>query len=260
MFFDEETIFVYIGYAAALATILTFTIQILKIIETRNVASLSSYMYIIYSLGLVCWATYGIFIENWILVFANLLTFLCTFAILILIIYYDAEDKIERARRDPLTYVFNRKYFEQTVPVKIAEASTVDKGFSVMMVKVVNLRNVIKNNGINAGNKILKTLAKFLEKDLRENDVVARFDDNKFAIFLYGADEKTVPFVAERLLNNVQAIKVKVSKSEEDNIDINIGICSSNQAKDMNDLLAKADKSLGTITSKSTNKYKICEK
>lgn len=53
--FDEEILFTYIGYAAGLATILTFAIQILRIIETKNVTNLSSYMYIIYSLGLVCW-------------------------------------------------------------------------------------------------------------------------------------------------------------------------------------------------------------
>ena len=52
--FDEEILFTYIGYAAGLATILTFAIQILRIIETKNVTNLSSYMYIIYSLGLVC--------------------------------------------------------------------------------------------------------------------------------------------------------------------------------------------------------------
>ena len=125
--FDEETLFSYIGYAAGLATILTFTIQIMKIIETKKVTNLSSYMYIIYTLGLICWAAYGIFIENWLIVLANLITFFFTFIILILILYYDAEDKIERARRDPLTYVFNRQYFEQIVPVKIAESKAQKK-------------------------------------------------------------------------------------------------------------------------------------
>lgn len=41
--FDEEILFTYIGYAAGLATILTFAIQILRIIETKNVTNLSSY-------------------------------------------------------------------------------------------------------------------------------------------------------------------------------------------------------------------------
>ena len=38
--FDEEILFTYIGYAAGLATILTFAIQILRIIETKNVTNL----------------------------------------------------------------------------------------------------------------------------------------------------------------------------------------------------------------------------
>ena len=82
--FDEEVIFSYIGYAAGLATILTFTIQIMKIIETKKITNLSSYMYIIYALGLICWAAYGVYIENWLIVIANLITFLFTFIILLL--------------------------------------------------------------------------------------------------------------------------------------------------------------------------------
>ena len=131
--FDEEILFTYIGYAAGLATILTFAIQILRIIETKNVTNLSSYMYIIYSLGLVCWFAYGVYIDSYILLFSNLITFFCTFIILILIIYYDAEDKIERERRDDITTVYNRKYFEQAVPEKIAQALVAKQNFALVM-------------------------------------------------------------------------------------------------------------------------------
>lgn len=137
--FDEEILFTYIGYAAGLATILTFAIQILRIIETKNVTNLSSYMYIIYSLGLVCWFAYGVYIDSYILLFSNLITFFCTFIILILIIYYDAEDKIERERRDDITTVYNRKYFEQAVPEKIAQALVAKQNFALVMLKVDNL-------------------------------------------------------------------------------------------------------------------------
>ncbi len=259
MMFDEEVLFTYIGYAAGLATILTFTIQILKIIETKNVTSLSSYMYIIYSLGLVCWAAYGIYIENWLIVFANLITFFFTFAILMLIIYYDAEDKIERARRDELTYTFNRKYFEQTIPVKIAEAKTVNQNFAIMLVSLTNFANSAKKYGNKIGKKLLKTLAKTLEKDLRETDMVARVDDNKFAVYLTGVDDKFAELVAQRLYNNVTNNKVKVKKDQHIELDVKMGICTSEHGEDMEELMQKADKTLKAITVKSPSKIKICK-
>ena len=129
--FDEDTIFTYIGYAAGLSTILTFALQIWKILETKNVSSLSSYMYIIYCLGLVCWFAYGVYIDSYILLFSNLITFLFSFVILVLILYYDAEDKIERERRDDITTVYNMKYFQQAVPEKIAQALVGKQNFSL---------------------------------------------------------------------------------------------------------------------------------
>ncbi|MBQ8464834.1 MAG: diguanylate cyclase [Alphaproteobacteria bacterium] len=257
--FDEDTLFSYIGYAAGLATILTFTIQILKIIETKKVTNLSSYMYIIYTLGLVCWAAYGIYIEDWILVVANFITFFFTFTILLLIIYYDAEDKIERERRDELTYVFNRKYFEQTVPVRLAEAKTLSQESAILAINSINYRSTHEKNGVKAGNKILKSLAKFLEKDLRENDLVARFEDDKFVIYLADANDKSAQIVANRLLKNAELIKVKISKKEEIETKIKIGICTTQHASTMEELLEKAEKAAKSISAKSADKIKLAD-
>lgn len=256
--FDDDTLFTYIGYAAGLATILTFTIQILKIIETKKVTNLSSYMYIIYSLGLICWAAYGVYIENWILVIANFITFFFTFAILLLIIYYDAEDKIERDRRDELTYVFNRKYFEQTVPVRIAEDKTMSKDSAILMVTSSNYRTINEKKGIKAGNKLLKALAKFLDKDLRENDLVSRFEDDKFVIYLSDANKQSAKVVANRLIKNAESIKVKLNKKEETDIKLNIGISTTENTATMEEMLSKAEKAVKSI-SKGAEKIKIAE-
>ena len=260
IFFDEEIIYQYIGYAAGLATIFTFLFQILKIIETKNVSSLSSYMYTIYSLGLVCWATYGIYIESWILVFANLITFVLTFTILLLIIYYDAEDKIERARRDNITTAFNRKYFLETVPVKIAESITHKTPFAVMIATAVNQPEIAKQCGEKNGIKALQELAKFLEKDLRDSDMVARFEKNKFIIFVSNADEKSAKIVAERLFKNSQNIRVKATKNMDLDIDVNIGVCTSKYANTLDELIKKAMESAESITSKSRSKIKLYAK
>lgn len=260
LMFDEDVLFTYIGYAAGLATILTFTIQILKIIETKKVTNLSSYMYIIYTLGLVCWFAYGIYIDNMILIISNLVTFFFTFVILLLIIYYDAEDKIERERRDELTSVYNRKYFEQTIPIRIAEAKTLKQDYTVLMVSTDNYKETVESHGIKAANKILKDIAKFLDKDLRENDMVARYEGDQFVIYLSNADDKSAKLVADRLYNNAGAIVTKITKAISIPAEIKIGVCSSKNGSDMEDLIQKADKSLKEITPASKSKVKIYKK
>lgn len=245
---SDNTLFNYIGYAAALATVLTFTIQILKIIESKKVTNLSSYMYIIYTLSLICWATYGIFIENWLIVFANLIAFPFTFTILLLILYYDAEDKIERARRDSLTYAFNRQYFTQTVPVKIAQSKTQQQPFSIMSILVNNYAETKQKLNEKNADKLLKAAAKFLEKNLRENDIVARFENNHFVAFLSEADAKSAESVAKRLSKNAENIKVKLDANNEQSLNLSIGVATGNNSDDMDGLLQKSAKALNIAT------------
>ena len=53
MMFDTDTVFNYIGYAAGLATIIAFAIQTGRILRTKTISGLSSYMYTMYSLSLI---------------------------------------------------------------------------------------------------------------------------------------------------------------------------------------------------------------
>jgi MtN3 and saliva related transmembrane protein len=257
MYVDEETLFTYIGYAAGLATILTFSIQILKIIETKKVTNLSSYMYVIYNLGLICWFAYGVYIENWLIVIANLLTFLFTFAILLLILYYDAEDKIERDRRDDLTCVYNRKYFEEASLLKLVEDNTLKQPSAVISVSISNYGKIAENYGQKAANKLLKATAKFLDNDLRGNDMVARFEENEFVIYVSNANDKSAKAVATRLFKGSKNLKITLASKQEITPELLIGICSSKQAKDLKTMIAKANKLMRSITSKTKEKIKI---
>lgn len=257
--FDEDILFTYIGYAAALATILTSTLQILKIIETKNVSSLSSYMYIIYCLGLVCWFAYGVYINSYILLFANLITFMFSFVILILILYYDAEDKIERERRDDITTVYNMKYFQQIIPEKIAQALVAKQNFSLIMLKIDNLTKLRNSSSIKTANKALKQIGAVIEKDLRGSDMIARYNEEKFVIFLSNSDEKGAKVVAGRITDNIKKIQFKISSKDKITFLPIMGACTSKTAKALSDLIRGANKAIDEVSPKSKIKIQFCK-
>ncbi len=257
MLFDEETLFTYIGYAAGLATVLTFTFQILRIIQTKSVTNLSSYMYTIYSLGLVCWFAYGVYIDSYILVISNLITFLCTFIILMLIIYYDAEDKIEKERRDDITSVYNYKYFTEAAAEKIAQAQTDGQSYAVMMLKLDNLQEIKDKYGLKTAQNILKQVGKNLDKDLRGSDIIARLDEERFIIFLTNSDEKGTKIVATRLMDSTQKQSIKISKKLSLDVLTSIGACTSKYANNLIALTENTEKALQSITAKSKTKIKL---
>ncbi len=257
--FDMDTVFEYIGYAAGLATVIAFAIQTVRILKSKSVTGLSSYMYIMYSLSLICWSAFGVYIESWVLAGSMAVTFLFTFVILLLILYYDEEDKIERYRKDSLTGIYNRKYFEEAVPVKIAESVVAKKPFSIIMASISNLDKIHKEMGGKYQGRALKLTAKALEKALRDSDFIARFDDNKFAVFLDNADEKTAKSVFKRVLDSINGIEIKKDDKLVEKIGLLVGICSSKYATDLTDLEDKSNKALQGAVYKGQNMVRVYE-
>lgn len=257
LLFSDETIYLYIGYAGGIATISAFAIQTIRILKTKNITGLSSYMYILYSLSLICWFTYGVYIDSWIIAIANLITFLFTFIILCLILYYDEEDKIERYRRDPLTYVFNKQYYEECVPQKIMQAKINKQPCSIVVGKIGNLEEIHKEMGSKYRNRALKHTAKTLEKALRDSDFIARIEDNLFAICLYNASDKTAKGVLTRVLESLDGIEIKKGSRQKANIKMLFGLCSSKEDSELKDMTSKAIKALSQASSKKNSQIKV---
>lgn len=260
LLFLEETVCLYIGYAAGIATISAFAIQTVRILRTKNITGLSSYMYTLYSLSLICWFTYGVYIDSWILAVANLITFFFTFIILCLILYYDEEDKIERYRRDPLTYIFNKKYYEECVPQKMIQAKINKQPFAIVTGKIYNLENIQKELGSKYRNRALKYTAKTLEKALRDSDFIARIDDNLFAIFLYNTNDKVAKSVLTRVLESINEIEVKKDAQHKMKLQMLFGIYSSTEDLELSEMTSKAITALSEASLKKNSQIKIYKK
>ncbi|MDD5461060.1 MAG: SemiSWEET transporter [Methylococcales bacterium] len=76
-----------IGYIAATLTTLSFLPQAILTIKTKDTESLSLSMYSMFTLGVLCWLIYGVYIDNGAIIVANSITFLLAASILSLKIY-----------------------------------------------------------------------------------------------------------------------------------------------------------------------------
>lgn len=248
---SDGTIYEYIAYAAGIATVAAFAIQSVRILMTKNITGLSSYMYTMYSLALICWFTYGVYIECWPLAIANFITFFFTFIILLEILYYDEEDKIERVRRDPLTYVFNKKYYESYLPQVIQNNQLIKAPFCILIATIDNLDNIAAVMGGKYKNRALKQTAKALEKALRDNDFVARIDENVFAVYIANVSSEVAQSVVNRVWTSVHGLEIRKSDYCKRNIDFRIGVCTSDLASSLSDYTKFAKEALKLSTPKN---------
>ena len=71
-----------LGYTAAFCTTISFLPQAIKVIKTRDTASLSLWMYVIFTSGVGLWLVYGIAKADKALIVANVVTFALASSIL----------------------------------------------------------------------------------------------------------------------------------------------------------------------------------
>jgi MtN3 and saliva related transmembrane protein len=84
-----ETTFVSIlGFVAAFCTTVSFIPQALRVIKTKHTKDLSLAMYSMFNVGILLWLIYGVLIDAWPIIIANVITLALTLIILVLKIKY----------------------------------------------------------------------------------------------------------------------------------------------------------------------------
>ena len=71
-----------IGFIAAALTTFSFIPQAIKTFRSRDTRSISLGMYVIFTIGIACWLVYGVLLESWPMIIANLITLSLAAAIL----------------------------------------------------------------------------------------------------------------------------------------------------------------------------------
>lgn len=77
-----------IGFGAAILTTIAFLPQVIKTWKEKETKDISLVMYVIFVLGVALWLTYGIYLKNPPMIFANIITIILASTVLILKLKY----------------------------------------------------------------------------------------------------------------------------------------------------------------------------
>ncbi len=160
---------------------------------------------------------------------------------------------------DPLTRLYNRRYFNKRVQEEFARARRMGFPVSIMISDLDNFKNYVDTYGHPKGDVILSEVASVVCGTMRETDIVCRFGGDEFAYLLPFASNVEAKALAERIKKNVSR-KVFLENDEdvekEVHITLSMGIASfpENGQKE-EDILGKADHAL--FASKNSGKNRI---
>ncbi len=162
-----------------------------------------------------------------------------------------------QALRDPLTSIYNRRYFEEEVNKKILEAKQHHQEYCVLMLDADHFKNINDSYGHKVGDKVLIELAATTEKALRDNDIVARYGGEEFVVFLPEIDAKQGKLVADRLRQSIAGITVYSDEGVAVNFTVSIGVSSSDISDNVDTLIKTADEALYRAKQNGRNRVEV---
>ncbi len=165
-----------------------------------------------------------------------------------------------QATRDPLTSLYNRRYFEEEVFKRIVESKTNNEPFSVLMIDADHFKKVNDTYGHKTGDKVLIELASTCERALRNDDIVARYGGEEFVVFLAGVNALKGKIVADRLRESISNIVVYSDEGEEVRFTVSIGVSSYEISDNIDTLIKTADEALYKAKENGRNRVEIFDK
>lgn len=162
-----------------------------------------------------------------------------------------------QATRDPLTSVYNRRYFETEVAKLIKKNEQNQQPFSILMLDADFFKKVNDTYGHKIGDKVLIELASKTEKALRECDVVARYGGEEFLVFLSDINAEQAYKVAERLRACIANIVVLTETGQKVTFTVSIGVSSSAISNNVDMLIKTADEALYRAKQNGRNRVEV---
>jgi diguanylate cyclase (GGDEF)-like protein/PAS domain S-box-containing protein len=105
----------------------------------------------------------------------------------------------QMAIRDPLTGLYNRRFFDEVLNREWGRFQRSGEAFTVLIMDVDNFKRINDHHGHDAGDQALQQVGMTLRVTLRETDLVARIGGDEFAALLLRTDAEHSAPVIEKL-------------------------------------------------------------
>jgi len=160
----------------------------------------------------------------------------------------------DMAVTDSLTGLYVRRYFMVKLQEEIHRAERYNKRLSVVMADLDRFKRINDTYGHDAGDRALKSISKFLQKNIRDVDAIARYGGEEFVMLIPDADKESAFCLAERLRAELARVKLE----DLPPITISLGIATYPlDGTDIEDLIRKADAAMYAAKQKGRNKAVI---
>lgn len=109
---------------------------------------------------------------------------------------------------DGLTGLYNHKYMFDKLKTYIQLAKRYKNGLAIIMLDIDNFKNINDTYGHIVGDKIIKQIARELDKNTRETDLVGRYGGEEFLVVLPNLRLQEAVVTANKLCKIIEESKL----------------------------------------------------
>ncbi len=175
--------------------------------------------------------------------------------------YYSMSEKLKTvSMTDPLTGLFNRRFFKNRLFEEAERVRRQRDSFTVFIIDVDDFKAFNDNWGHLAGDYVLKRISLAIKDAVRTVDVVVRYGGEEFAVILSHTSKLDSEVIAERIRSDVELLEFPQEMSCPSPT-ISIGIAEfPGDARNTDDLIYRADAAMYQAKRRGKNRVVLYEK
>ncbi|SHJ65852.1 two-component system, cell cycle response regulator [Palleronia salina] len=161
------------------------------------------------------------------------------------------------AAHDPLTGLFNRRYGMRYLSNLAKQPHSQDRGYGQILMDVDLFKTVNDTHGHAAGDQVLRQIARRLQDNVREGDLLARYGGEEFLVALPDCSIEEARIAAERLRVAICGAPMTLPGGSRIQVTLSIGVACGREAPDA--LLERADRALYAAKAAGRNRVALAD-
>lgn len=159
--------------------------------------------------------------------------------------------------RDPLTGLYNVRYFRKRLEEEVIEAHRHQSPLSLIYFDLDHFKRVNDSYGHSVGDEVLIAVSRAASDVLRQHEVLARVGGEEFVGLLPRCTKADAKITAERLRTEIAATAVKIDRGKNIAVTVSLGVADLAETDDSKTLYAKADSALYQAKARGRNRVHV---